>query len=85
MIIPVLALADNPVLAIRKNHTLYLVRLGDHNSSFHLVRWDRVQWICTCGRGRCGHKLAVNDMLVAESQAARMTGDDLDAHVQDAL
>jgi hypothetical protein len=84
-IISVIALADHPVLSIRKNHTLYLVRNGDHNSSFHVVRWDRVQWICTCGRGRCGHKTAVNDLLVAESREARASSDDLAPHVQDGL
>jgi hypothetical protein len=33
-----------------------------------VVQWDRVRWVCSCGRNGCAHRLATNTYLFELSQ-----------------
>jgi hypothetical protein len=73
---------DLPELGIKQGDTFYLAHNGQPQN-FRVVKWDRVRWVCSCGKGACEHKLAVNELVLKELQKCQITGDDLVAHVED--
>ena len=78
------ATTNLPDIGIRQGKTFYLV-FDERLHSFHLIWWDRIHWLCSCDKGACTHKLAVNDFVFEESQKRRITGDDLTVHIEDDL
>ncbi len=75
--------ADMPEAHIKEGGRFYMVRDAEIGA-FRVVKWDRVRWLCSCGKGPCEHKRYVNDFLTEEFVKSRATGDDLAAHVEDA-
>lgn len=72
--------------------SVYFVRAESLNLDgghwYYIVSWDatRTSWACTCESAKsCKHQRSVNAMLVEAHQAARSTGDDQVAHVEDDL
>jgi hypothetical protein len=76
--------ADMPEVYLKAGDTFYMARDGE-STSFRVVKWDRVRWVCSCGQGKCDHKLMVNDFLTEEFQKRLATEDDLGAHIEDEL
>jgi hypothetical protein len=60
---------------ITRGKAFYLVH-DEPAQRFHVVWWDRVHWLCSCDKGACVHKLAVNEFVFEESQQRRIAGDD---------
>lgn len=85
--------ADLLEAGIKQGDTFYMVRDGldsGPNVRFRVVKWNHTRWVCSCGKGKCEHKLLVNDFLFQESQqrwAAKSLAshDDLLAHIEDEL
>lgn len=85
--------ADLLEAGIKQGDTFYMVRDGldrGPNMRFRVVKWDHTRWVCSCGKGKCEHKIFVNDFLFQESQKRweakpLASHDDLDAHVEDEL
>jgi len=68
----------------KQGDTFYLAYDGER-PRFHLVKWEHVRWVCSCGKGKCEHKFLVNELVFAESQQRRATDEDLIPHVEDDL
>jgi hypothetical protein len=83
--------ADLLEAGIKQGDTFYMVRDGldnGPNMRFRVVKWEHTRWVCSCGKGRCKHKILVNDFLFQASQqhwAAKrqVPHDDLRAYVED--
>ena len=84
MVLRATASTDLPALDLKRGGVFYLVS-DSALHSIHLVRWDRIHWLCSCNQGACAHKRVVNDFVFEASQQGRITGDDLAAHIEDDL
>ena len=63
--------ADLLEAGIKQGDTFYMVRDGldsGPNLRFRVVKWEHTRWVCSCGKGRCEHKILVNDFLFQASQ-----------------
>jgi hypothetical protein len=53
---------DLPEAGIKEHQRLYLAWDQQARRLF-VVQWDRVRWMCSCGKARCIHRLAANTYL----------------------
>ncbi len=86
-ILRAIASEDIPEVEVKRGDQIYLARDTDTTDKgrFFVVRWKRIRWICSCGQGKCNHKLMVNDFLTEEFQKRLATEDDLGAHIENGL
>lgn len=65
----VLAIAgdDMPEAGISRGESMY-VAWESATGAFCIVRWDRERWRCSCGKGECEHRLAVNEFVFQATQ-----------------
>ena len=61
------ARTDVPEIGIKQADTFYLV-YDSRRRCCHLVKWEQVRWVCSCGKGKCEHKFRVSEFVFAESQ-----------------
>lgn len=80
-IIPARACGSSLDAGITDQEKLYLAWDQQARCLF-VVQWSRTRWICSCGKGKCDHKLRVNDLLVEEFQQRLITDDDLRTHLE---
>jgi hypothetical protein len=83
------ALAESaiPEAGIKQGDTVYLARDTSVTSTdrFFVVKWERVRWVCSCGKRACDHQRQVNTFVFERIQKERTTNDpeELTAHLRD--
>lgn len=82
------ATTDMPEIGIKHGDIFYITGDGQDGSPsarFRIVKWERIRWVCSCGKGACEHKLMVNTFVFELSQKRSITRDDLVPYVEDEL
>src|SRR5258708_10111132 len=76
-ILRVLAESAIPEAGIKQGDTVYLARDTSVTSTdrFFVVKWERVRWVCSCGKRACDHQRQVNTFVFWRLQTGRITTD----------
>ncbi len=58
---------DMPEVGISRDESIY-VTWESATRELCIVRWDRLRWMCSCGKRACEHKRAVNEFVFQAAQ-----------------
>lgn len=66
IVIQAIAGDDLPDAGMKVGTTIYLA-WDRQTRRFFVVQWDRIRWVCSCGRPGCAHRLATNTYVFERS------------------